>query len=298
VRDTVERLAELRRPFIVGVRHHSPVIAAAMPALLDAAAPDVVYLELAEELQPWLEWLGHPDLVAPVALAAARRDGRGLVFYPYADFSPELAALRWAVLAGVPARAFDLPVARSMDEPGRRHGLRLTDDEGGLRRLQRAYGVEDSEELWDRMIEAPGAGQEPEAVRRAALAFGWALRSAEEVDEVDLRREAWMRDRLRREGFVRPAAVVGTTVPISLVSPGQVWGDRVNALDLRFAKILRFGRTRYNVGVDLINATNSGAILTYNQTFNAAITTGSQAWLAPTSVLTPRFVKVSAQIDF
>jgi len=96
----------------------------------------------------------------------------------------------------------------------------------------------------------------------------------------------------------RPAAVVGTTVPISLVSPGQVWGDRVNALDLRFAKILRFGRTRYNVGVDLINATNSGAILTYNQTFNAAITTGSQAWLAPTSVLTPRFVKVSAQIDF
>ena len=122
MRDIVERLAGLRRPFIVGVRHHSPVIAAAMPAILDAAAPDVVYLELAEELQPWLEWLGHPDLVAPAALAAARRDGRGLVFYPYADFSPELAALRWAVRAGVPARAFDLPVGRSMDEPGRRQG--------------------------------------------------------------------------------------------------------------------------------------------------------------------------------
>jgi hypothetical protein len=27
----------------------------------------------------------------------------------------------------------------------------------------------------------------------------------------------------------RPAAVAGTTVPISLVEPGQVWGDRVNA---------------------------------------------------------------------
>ena len=37
-----------------------------------------------------------------------------------------------------------------------------------------------------------------------------------------------------------PAAVVGNTVPINLVAPGQVWGDRVNALDLRFAKILRF----------------------------------------------------------
>ena len=96
----------------------------------------------------------------------------------------------------------------------------------------------------------------------------------------------------------RPAAVAGTTVPISLVRPGQVWGDRVNALDLRFAKILRFGRVRYNVGVDIINATNADTILTYNQSFNPAITAGSGAWLAPTSVLTPRFVKLGAQIDF
>jgi hypothetical protein len=96
----------------------------------------------------------------------------------------------------------------------------------------------------------------------------------------------------------RPAAVAGTTVPITLVKPGEKWGDRVNALDLRVAKILRFGRVRYNVGIDLINATNSDAILTYNQTFNPAVTTGAGAWLAPTSVLTPRFVKVGAQIDF
>ena len=87
-------------------------------------------------------------------------------------------------------------------------------------------------------------------------------------------------------------------MPITLVKPGERWGDRVNALDLRFAKILRFGRMRYNVGIDLINATNSDAILTYNQTFNPAVTTGAGAWLAPTSVLTPRFVKVGAQIDF
>ena len=96
----------------------------------------------------------------------------------------------------------------------------------------------------------------------------------------------------------RPANVVGTTVPISLVAPGEVWGDRVNAFDLRFAKILRFGRVRYNLGVDIINVTNSNAILTYNQNFNPAVTTGSQAWLAPQSVLTPRFFKLGAQIDF
>jgi hypothetical protein len=96
----------------------------------------------------------------------------------------------------------------------------------------------------------------------------------------------------------RPAAVVGTTVPINLLAPGQVWGDRVNELDMRFAKIVRLGRTRNTIGIDIYNTTNSGAILTYNQTFNPATTNGSQAWLAPLSVLTPRFLKIGVQIDF
>ncbi|MEP7306926.1 MAG: carboxypeptidase regulatory-like domain-containing protein [Acidobacteriota bacterium] len=85
-----------------------------------------------------------------------------------------------------------------------------------------------------------------------------------------------------------------TTLGINLVAPGQVWGDRVNEIDLRFAKILRFGRVRSNVGIDVFNIMNRAAVLTYNQTFNP----GVAGWLAPQSVLTPRFVKISAQIDF
>ena len=77
------------------------------------------------------------------------------------------------------------------------------------------------------------------------------------------------------------------------MAPGEVWGDRVNEIDLRVAKILRFGRTRTNVGIDIFNLINPNAILTYNQTF-----TPGGAWLAPQSVLTPRFLKISAQIDF
>ena len=82
-------------------------------------------------------------------------------------------------------------------------------------------------------------------------------------------------------------------MPIDLVAPGEVWGDRVNEVDLRVGKIVRFGRTRTNVGIDVFNVFNSDAILTYNQTFAPG-----GPWLAPQSVLTPRFVKVSAQIDF
>jgi hypothetical protein len=91
----------------------------------------------------------------------------------------------------------------------------------------------------------------------------------------------------------RPANIAGTTQSVNLISPGQVWGDRINEIDLRVAKVLRFGRMRYNVGVDIFNLVNSNKTLTYNQTYSP---TGT--WLTPQSVLSPRFVKVSAQIDF
>jgi hypothetical protein len=91
----------------------------------------------------------------------------------------------------------------------------------------------------------------------------------------------------------RPVAGNVANVTVNLVAPGDVWGDRVNELDLRVAKILRFGRTRTNIGLDLYNVLNSSAVLNSNQTF---IPNGS--WLRPTLVLTSRFAKISATVDF
>jgi hypothetical protein len=95
-------------------------------------------------------------------------------------------------------------------------------------------------------------------------------------------------------GLNRPfAGVAGNIITVNLVEPGTLYGDRVNQFDLRFAKILRFGRTRTNVGFDIYNVTNAAPVLTYNQNF-----VPNGAWLVPTSVLQPRFVKFSAQVDF
>ena len=91
----------------------------------------------------------------------------------------------------------------------------------------------------------------------------------------------------------RPVAGNVANVTVNLLAPGDVWGDRVNELDLRVAKILRFGRTRTNIGLDLYNVLNSSAVLNSNQTF---IPNGS--WLRPTLVLTSRFAKISATVDF
>jgi hypothetical protein len=94
------------------------------------------------------------------------------------------------------------------------------------------------------------------------------------------------------------AGLASPTLTVNLIEPGSLYGDRVNEVNLRFAKILRFGRTRSNVGIDLYNAFNAAPVLTYNQTFSPTVTSGTAAWLRPTSVLQARYLKVSAQIDF
>ena len=80
-------------------------------------------------------------------------------------------------------------------------------------------------------------------------------------------------------------------VAVNVVAPGTLYGDRITQLDFRVAKILKLGRTRTQVGVDLYNALNSSAVQTYNQTFGPA-------YLTPTLVLPARFAKISAQVDF
>ncbi|MFG2328500.1 DUF5682 family protein [Streptomyces sp. NPDC048604] len=198
----VDRLAGCREPYLIGVRHHSPALAAAMPALLAAAAPEVLLVELPEEFAPWLPYLASPGTVPPVALAGNGADG-GLVFLPFAEFSPELAAIRWAREAGVEVVPFDLPLAARTGERGT-DGRRL-----GLAEALRARAG-GREDLWDHLVESAAPGAPPQTLRRAALAVGWALRTdTPAVPELDLRREAHMRDRLAGYGGRRTAAVIG-----------------------------------------------------------------------------------------
>ncbi|MFB7909741.1 DUF5682 family protein [Kitasatospora sp. NPDC056076] len=217
-------------PYLIGVRHHAPSLSAVLPALLDAARPEAVLVELPAEFQPWLDHLADEATEAPVALAAAPageddadRDDAGaapggLAFYPFADFSPELVALRWARRNGVEAIACDLPLAHRTGPAGPR-GRRPAagpDTPGVADALRhRLTGRATDDDLWDRLVETAAPGSGPEAVRRAALLVGWALRhdagTGPGVDPYDLRREAWMRARIRAAsaGGRRTAVVVG-----------------------------------------------------------------------------------------
>ncbi|MFI5757062.1 DUF5682 family protein [Streptomyces sp. NPDC051569] len=223
-------LAGCREPYLIGVRHHSPALAAAVPAMLAQAAPETLFVELPEEFAPWLPFLADPATVPPVALAGSRGDASGgPVFLPFAEFSPELAAIRWAREAGVEVVPFDLPLAAREPggapgpEPGSPAGDPGPPAGGALTAALRARaGGRPGDDLWDRLVEAAAPGSGPESLRRAALLVGWALRAdAGPVGPYDLRREANMRRRLAEHGDRRTAAVIGAFHAPALL-PGTV----------------------------------------------------------------------------
>jgi hypothetical protein len=80
-------------------------------------------------------------------------------------------------------------------------------------------------------------------------------------------------------------------VPINILDAGELYGDRITQIDMRLAKLLRFGRTRTNVGIDVYNLFNSNVPLGYVSTYGPT-------WGRPNSVLDARFAKISAQFDF
>jgi len=84
---------------------------------------------------------------------------------------------------------------------------------------------------------------------------------------------------------------------VDLTLPGQVYPDRINSLDLRAAKVVRFGRYRANVGFDLYNLFNRNTGTAFNQVFDPPPSNGA-AWLRPTSILGPRFARFNVTLDF
>ncbi len=91
-----------------------------------------------------------------------------------------------------------------------------------------------------------------------------------------------------------------TTVDI-LDSNHRLYADnRRTQIDMRFAKILRFGKRRADVGVDLGNLLNTNYATTYENTYqySAGNTATGGTWNNPTAIYTPRFVRWNLTVDF
>jgi hypothetical protein len=103
---------------LLGIRHHGPGSARAVGAALAELRPDCVLIEGPPEADGLIALAGHPAMRPPVALLAyADAEPSRAAFWPFAEFSPEWVAMRYAVAAGIPVRFIDLPAAQRFAAP-------------------------------------------------------------------------------------------------------------------------------------------------------------------------------------
>jgi len=198
-----------------GIRHHGPGSARSLRAALAATSPDIVLIEGPPEADALVPLVADPDMVPPVALLAYLAGEQGkAAFWPFAEFSPEWQAMRYALRAGVPVRFCDLPAANQLAVRETRGRPRVRIDPIG--ELASVAGYDDPERWWEDVVEhVPGT-----AVFDAIAESMAVLR--EEVDQTDLVREAYMRKTLRaaiKDGYQNIAVVCGAWHVPALASP-------------------------------------------------------------------------------
>jgi hypothetical protein len=211
---------------LYGVRHHGPGSARSVRAALAAQQPDVVLIEGPPEADGLVELAAEEDMRPPVALLGyVAGEPSQAAFWPFAVFSPEWQAMRYALGAGVPVRFCDLPAA---------HQLAMTEGRGSRSRvdpvgeLASAAGYDDPERWWEDVVEhVPG----PAVFGALAEAIGILREQAAEPDRSDAVREAHMRKVLRKtikDGYQRIAVVCGAWhVPALQNLPAAAADDRL-----------------------------------------------------------------------
>ncbi|WP_405899457.1 DUF5682 family protein [Streptomyces sp. NBC_00727] len=197
-------------PLLLGVRHHGPGSARAVRAALDAAGPRAVLIEGPPEGDALLPLAADEEMRPPVALLAHAVDDPGrAAFWPFAEFSPEWVAIRWALARDVPVRFIDLPAAHSLAMEADAEADRddTTEEQpvpvDPIRVLAETAGYDDPERWWEDVVEhrVPGRG-EAAGPLAAFAALGEAMTALREAygdggHPRDAVREAYMRIQLR-----------------------------------------------------------------------------------------------------
>ncbi|HEV2347746.1 MAG TPA: DUF5682 family protein [Actinocrinis sp.] len=210
---------------LLGVRHHGPGSARGVVAALDRYEPDRILIEGPRDADPLIPLVGASGMEPPVALLAYReQDPKVSAFWPFAAFSPEWSALRYAVRRGIEVGFCDLPAAASLvwDRDGKGDAGAGADgesdrDQAGdgpdpIARLAEAAGYGDSEAWWEDVVEHRDTGGEPFAAFAAIADAMAAVREGQPTPPRDALREAHMRSVLRAalaDGAKRVAVICG-----------------------------------------------------------------------------------------
>jgi Family of unknown function (DUF5682) len=191
---------------VFGIRHHGPGSARSLLSALEDMNPDAVLVEGPPDAGEVLGLMARRDMKPPVALLVYPPDApQDAAYYPFAGFSPEWQALRYALGCGVTARFVDLP--RSLDQGDEDEESEIREDPVGL--LAASAGYEDRELWWERQVEQRRDFTDLFDAIVEAMA---ALREGHEPPPREARREAYMRREIRQalqEGHGNVAVVCG-----------------------------------------------------------------------------------------
>ncbi|NTX54569.1 DUF5682 family protein [Myxococcus sp. CA039A] len=185
----------LSRVHLFPVRHHSPRTTAVLGRWLERVKPEVVLIEGPCDASDLIDVLCDAETKPPIALLGYRTDDTpGSALWPFADYSPEYAALRWAKVNRARALFIDIPVGVSlgMDRHDETAGVEseevpegeshehLHDEEPLTERFAREQGYRSFEELWEALFEAPD--WTPEGFRPVLLAWADVLNAGPRQD--------------------------------------------------------------------------------------------------------------------
>jgi hypothetical protein len=231
---------------LLGIRHHGPGSARAVLHALEANPPDCLLVEIPADAEDLIKFMAgneadetgsaelitpHPSsLTPPVAMLIYDPKDLGRASYlPFASFSPEWVAIRFALERNIPVRFMDLPVELNfaLDEMEKQN-VQLTfnlpagdenppppgEDWAAVRRDPLAFfanlaGYADSERWWEVTFESPDNDTD---IFTAILEMMTALREGSEESPRTLQREAHMRQTMRKavkDGFENLAVVCG-----------------------------------------------------------------------------------------
>lgn len=210
---------------VLGIRHHGPGSARHVKKFLERLQPDIVLVEGPPEADPILQWAGHAELKPPVAILAYQPDDpQQSSFYPFAEFSPEWQAIRYAREKNIHVRFMDLPAihrfAWKEETPAKEAG----EEHNPIAQLSVAAGYPDGEKWWEHMFEYRTDDREVfEAVTEAMQEVRGAFPGR--GDKMEQMREAWMRKTIRqaeKEMFQSIAVICGAWhVPALVEMPSQ-----------------------------------------------------------------------------
>ncbi len=212
---------------VFGIRHHGPGSALSLKRALANYQPDIVLVEGPADANEALPWLGHEEMEPPVALVMYAPDQpKKAGYFPFAVFSPEFQALRYALSHDIPARFMDLPQGNMLAAKAKL----VFPDMDPLQQLANAAGYANHEAWWNQLIEQRVASEElhDNEIFDAIFELMVIARSESEANAQRVQEE---RERLQNDEEAQAKKWEGKT-------PEQIEADRITEKELEEARII------------------------------------------------------------